>query len=463
VATFHTNLTDGPNTPISERWRSSFYVTDTPVGEFAEWRLVLEQPVAPFQKVLYGRYTRQLALLFLTLLSVLAVAELISRKISARTEQLTSFTQQLPIDLGMGAKPVWPQSNLTEHAHLIERFKAMATSLAAQFEANRQLTGTLEERVARRTVALAHSEEKYRLLIENSHDIIYALNKDGVFTFVSRAWTALLGHQIAEVVGQPFAPFVHPDDLPQCMAALEDVFEGGQDQHNIQYRVLHVDGSWRWHTSNAVPVRDAFGQVVGYEGIASDITERKRMEGQIHHMAFYDALTKLPNRRLLSDRMGQAMAASKRSLCYGALMFLDLDNFKPLNDQHGHDVGDLLLVEVANRLLACVRAVDTVVRYGGDEFVVMLGDLDKDKAESTQQARAVAEKIRASLAQPYRLNITDFGAADHIITHHASASIGVVVFVNHEVNPEDVLKWADKAMYEAKRMGRNSIHFHTTA
>ena len=263
------------NTPISERWRSSFYVTDTPIGKLAEWRLVLEQPVAPFQKVLYARYTEQLVLLLLVLLSSLVLAEFLIRKIAAKTEQLASFATLLPLDIGMCIQPVWPESHLTEYAQLIGKFKEMAGSLAAQFKDNRRLRDTLEELVVQRTLAFANSERKYRLLIESSHDIIYTLNRDGVFTFVSKAWTALLGHKISEVVGRPLMPFVHPDDLARCMASMEEVFQGGQAQFNIEYRVLHVNGSWRWHTSNAVPLRDAVGTVIGYEGIASDITERK--------------------------------------------------------------------------------------------------------------------------------------------------------------------------------------------
>ncbi len=449
-----------PNTPISERWRSSFYVSDTTIGSFAEWHLVLEQPVAPFQKLLYVRYTYQLALLLFVLLSAMLMAEILSRKVAARTEELSAFTKHLPTDLGRGMQPVWPHSNLTEHDQLIRNFRGMAGLLAAQFDANHQLTGTLEQRVSQRTVALANSEEKYRLLIENSHDIIYTLDKDGIFTFVSNAWTELLGHPVGEVIGHAFVPFVHPDDVSVCMESMAEVFQGGQHQHNIEYRVRHLDGSWRWHATNSIPIRKESGEVIGYEGIASDITERKAEEGQVHQMAFYDVLTKLPNRRLLGDRMNQAMAASKRSACHGALMFMDLDNFKPLNDAHGHWVGDLLLIEVAKRLLSCVRQVDTVARFGGDEFVVLLGDLDREKGESTAQARIVAEKIRASLALPYLLAVEGLLSVVTVVEHHCSACIGVVVFVNHEINPEDALKWADSAMYQAKGKGRNLVQFY---
>jgi diguanylate cyclase (GGDEF)-like protein len=165
------------------------------------------------------------------------------------------------------------------------------------------------------------------------------------------------------------------------------------------------------------------------------------------------------NRRLLNDRLSQAMAASKRSCLYGALMFLYLDNFKPLNDTHGHVVGDLLLVEAANRLKSCVREMDTVARFGGDEFVVILTDLDADKTESTSQAGIVAEKIRSALSEPYYLTIEHEGQAKTSVEHHCTASIGVALFIHHETNEKDILIRADDAMYQAKEAGHNLIRF----
>jgi diguanylate cyclase (GGDEF)-like protein len=191
-----------------------------------------------------------------------------------------------------------------------------------------------------------------------------------------------------------------------------------------------------------------------------DLTERKQMEEQVRQLAFYDPLTRLPNRRLLDDRLMQTMAASARTARHGALVFLDLDNFKPLNDTHGHAVGDLLLIEVAQRLKASVREMDTVVRIGGDEFVVMLGELTVDRAESAAQASLIAEKIRRTLADPYRLTLRHEGQPDKTIEHHCSASLGVALFVNHEASQADIMKWADAAMYLAKAAGRNRVRFH---
>jgi diguanylate cyclase (GGDEF)-like protein len=190
------------------------------------------------------------------------------------------------------------------------------------------------------------------------------------------------------------------------------------------------------------------------------VDRNNALQEQIHQLAFFDPLTQLPNRRLLDDRLGQALAASKRSGLYGALMFLDLDNFKPLNDTHGHVAGDLLLVEVARRLTAFVRETDTVARIGGDEFVVLLNELHADKTTSTEQTGAVAEKIRVALAEPYQLSVTQPGEPVTAVEHHCSASIGVVLFVNHLSSKIDLLKWADAAMYQAKDAGRNVIRFY---
>ena len=191
-----------------------------------------------------------------------------------------------------------------------------------------------------------------------------------------------------------------------------------------------------------------------------DITARKQAEQEIHQLAFHDALTKLPNRRLLNDRLSQAMATSKRNGGFCALMFLDLDNFKPLNDTHGHEVGDLLLVEAANRLKRCVREVDTVSRFGGDEFVVLLSDLPADRTASIKQATVIAEKIRVAMALPYQLTREHEGQAATLVEHHCTVSIGVTVFVNQEASHDDLLKWADMAMYEAKQAGRDTVCFH---
>ncbi len=193
--------------------------------------------------------------------------------------------------------------------------------------------------------------------------------------------------------------------------------------------------------------------------LEAEVAERKEMEIQMRDMAFHDALTGLPNRLLLIDRMSQLMAASARGGFYGALMFLDLDDFKPLNDSHGHEVGDQLLKEVADRLTRCVRQMDTVARFGGDEFVVMLGELHADHDQSMAQAHSIAEKIRVLLAAPYLLTVAHEGQADRVVEHRCSASIGVVLFFQDRASQADLLKRADTAMYQAKKAGGNTLCF----
>jgi diguanylate cyclase (GGDEF)-like protein len=181
---------------------------------------------------------------------------------------------------------------------------------------------------------------------------------------------------------------------------------------------------------------------------------------QVQHLAFYDSLTDLPNRRLLNDRLSQALAAKKRNQWYGALLFIDLDNFKQLNDKRGHAIGDLLLVETADRLKKCVREMDTVARFGGDEFVVMINELETDKTLSRVQAAAIAEKIRDALAKPFVLKAQHEGDEEVSIEHRCTASIGVALFICNDGSPDDILNWADQAMYRAKESGRNAICFH---
>ena len=191
-------------------------------------------------------------------------------------------------------------------------------------------------------------------------------------------------------------------------------------------------------------VRNDKNETVQYIAAFTDNTAHKKAENEIYRLAFYDALTGLPNRRLLLDRLSVALSASARNQKYGALIFLDLDNFKTLNDTLGHYFGDMLLVEVAKRLKMSVREMDTVARLGGDEFVVLLEDLDADLQEASRKVAQIAEKLRVKIATPYQLNEN---------TRHSSPSIGVCMFYRNQVSVDDLLKYADMAMYQAKNAG----------
>ena len=191
-------------------------------------------------------------------------------------------------------------------------------------------------------------------------------------------------------------------------------------------------------------------------GLVRDITERKQVEEQIWNLAYFDALTGLPNRRLLMDRLGHALIASERSREFGALLILDLDHFKTLNDTQGHDVGDQLLVEVARRLTANVRQQDTVCRLGGDEFVVMLEELGLDEQHAANQAEVIAEKVRSALNQPYSLNV-------NTVDFHSTTSIGLTLYRGQGASVDMLLKQADVALYQAKDAGRNLVRFFNPA
>ncbi|HEY9147744.1 MAG TPA: diguanylate cyclase [Gammaproteobacteria bacterium] len=291
--------------------------------------------------------------------------------------------------------------------------------------------------------ALRASEEKFRAYVEAANDIIYSVAADGALTYVSPNWTDMLGHPVDEVVGKTIAEFVHPDDLSACLAFLARIYHSGTKQSGIEYRVRHRDGHWCWHTSNASPLFDEQGEVVSYVGIARDITERKAMEEQIQHMAHYDALTELPNRALFSDRLEQAMRRAERDRNEIAVLFVDLDRFKPVNDRYGHAVGDLLLQQVAQRMGHCLRASDTVARIGGDEFVVLLPEVEGEEGVSH-----LATKLLQSVSRPYRINGIEL---------QISCSIGAALYPEHGETQLELMRAADTAMYRAKDQQGNRM------
>ncbi len=247
-----------------------------------------------------------------------------------------------------------------------------------------------------------------------------------------------------------FASHIHPEDAAVVFSTWEEALKG--KPYDVEHRIV-VGDTIRWVREVAELTFSEEGTPLLALGAVQDITERKQMEDQVRQLAFFDTLTQLPNRRMLSDRLNQTMACGKRGGFYSALMMLDLDNFKPLNDRYGHGAGDLLLTQVAERLKNCVREMDTVARFGGDEFVIVISELDREESLSSAQAHAIAEKIRSVLSEPYRINLNP----QTVIEHRCTASIGAVVFHGHKQSQEEILKQADMAMYRAKEAGRDQI------
>lgn len=311
---------------------------------------------------------------------------------------------------------------------------------------------------------LKRSEERWKFALEGAGDGVWDWNIQTSEAIFSKRYKEMLGYAENEIgnAASEWSDRVHPDDLSHVMKVIQAHLDGKTPTAQIEFRMLCKDGSWKWiHGRGMVVSHDTDGKPLRLVGTNTDITNRKNAEEEIHHLAFYDALTNLPNRRLLNDRLVQAMAASKRSGSYGALMFLDLDNFKSLNDMHGHGAGDLLLIEAADRLKNCIREMDTAARFGGDEFVVMLSELNVDKLKAIAQANIVAEKILTVLSSPYQLSIKHERKANAAVEHHCTVSIGVVMFINHEDSKDDIMKRADATMYQAKNAGGNRIVFYS--
>lgn len=305
---------------------------------------------------------------------------------------------------------------------------------------------------------LREQAQFFRMITDNIDDLVAVLDLQGRRLYNSPSYGKLFGDPNNMLHSDSFAE-VHPDDREHVRKVFLDTVHTGIGQR-IEFRFTLPDQSVHFMESRGGVIRDSHGDLLNIVVVSHDITERRKAEEAIRNLAYYDTLTQLPNRRMLQDRLALAMATSKRTGRYGALMMLDLDNFKPLNDKYGHAVGDLLLVEVARRIGGCVRQVDTVARLGGDEFVVVLSGLETDGSRSTQQAEFVAEKIRTKLAEPYMLRVARQNEPDALIEHRCTSSIGVVTFFSTQCSQEDLLSWADDAMYRSKQNGRNQISFH---
>lgn len=297
---------------------------------------------------------------------------------------------------------------------------------------------------------LRESEDKLATILDSVEAYIYIKGADYRYSYANRLVCDLFDCRQADLVGKTDADFFDAATAANLARNDRRVIEHGERVAVEEINTTRSGTAERTFMSVKLPLRREDGSIYALCGISTDITQRKAMEEEIRHLAFYDALTDLPNRRLLVDRLQQLLAQGSRNAQHGALLFIDLDNFKALNDTLGHDQGDVLLVEVACRLRSCVREEDTVARIGGDEFVVMLGGLGVREDEAVAHARAVGEKILDCLGKHYVLQ-------GHV--HVSTPSIGIRVFAGKGLQVDELIRQADLAMYEAKAAGRNTLRF----
>jgi diguanylate cyclase (GGDEF)-like protein/PAS domain S-box-containing protein len=311
----------------------------------------------------------------------------------------------------------------------------------AAFKMNR-----LEEAVEERTRELSNAN----IIVQNSPVILYRLRGEPSFPliYVSHNITKF-GHDPKTLLSSPSwaRSLIHPDDFAKVGESMVRIFDKDAQGSSIEFRLITGDGTLRWVENRYVPVRDPAGRLIEIEGIVIDVTERKAAEEQIALLARTDALTDLANRGTFNERLGQAYAAAQRGALAFAILYLDLDKFKPVNDTFGHPVGDLLLKQVAQRLKRCTRESDVVARLGGDEFAILQGEISEPA-----NAGALAAKIQNALALPYPVNGIEI---------NISVSIGISIFVPGNAGAEAMLMQADRALYRSKDEGRNQYHFHS--
>ena len=300
--------------------------------------------------------------------------------------------------------------------------------------------------------ALQASEARLRAITRAIPDLLLVIDEDGHYLDIvsSEGSPSFAGCEV--LADQCAHEALSPEDSKRFMAVIQQALASSLPQA-LEFPYLTEDGR-KHYDVHVQRLETPPGSKRAVVAILRDITLRKMAEERIQQLAFHDLLTNLPNRRLLLDRLQQALTTSARRGCHGALMFIDLDNFKHINDVHGHPVGDLFLQQAAQRLRSGVRGSDTVARLGGDEFVVMLEELDSQPDRAREQARQVGEKLLTTLAEPYALE-------GELL--HSSGSIGIALFCGASVSADELMKRADLAMYQAKNNGKNALRVYETA
>ncbi|RUO63615.1 sensor domain-containing diguanylate cyclase [Pseudidiomarina insulisalsae] len=312
-----------------------------------------------------------------------------------------------------------------------------------------QWTGYLVEGNYRHTLedALAASEQRFETLVKNASDIIFTIDGNGIIGYLSPNYEWLVGDAPEDTIHQSFVAVVHPNDAASCNAYIQSILSGSPAARDIEFRVRHSDEKWHWYTCRASKIAGHNIQPDYLLGIAREITEQRQQREKLARMAREDMLTSLPNRAYFEELFEQTLALSAQQQKALAVLFIDLDHFKAVNDTHGHSIGDQLLIHAARRIKSCLRDADVACRAGGDEFVVLTNNF-ADSSMARQIAACIAERIRQELAQPFsveQLQLT------------ISASIGIAIFPEHADSASDLLRRADQAMYAAKLKGRNRV------
>jgi diguanylate cyclase (GGDEF)-like protein/PAS domain S-box-containing protein len=300
---------------------------------------------------------------------------------------------------------------------------------------------------------LANSELHFRALANSGQALVWTAGVDMEFDYFNEPWLRFTGRTLEQELGQGWTEGEHPDDRARCTEIYRAAFDR-REPFSMEYRLRHVSGEYRWIIGQGSARFGSQGQFLGYIGHCLDVTEARRAEAEIERLAYHDALTGLPNRVLFLDRLDQTLAAARRKRRYGAVLFVDLDQFKRINDVHGHAMGDAVLREVAGRLEYYMRQGDTVARLGGDEFVILLPDLAENLEGAGALVMTVAEKIRGALENPISIDGQEYVTG---------ASIGITLFPKGAESVEDLMREADTAMYRAKERGRNALAYFEPA
>jgi diguanylate cyclase (GGDEF)-like protein/PAS domain S-box-containing protein len=288
--------------------------------------------------------------------------------------------------------------------------------------------------------ALSESEERYRTILAEIEEGYYEVDLAGNFTFVNNATCRQLGYPREELIGMNYLAYVPKEETKGIYKAWNKVYRTGKPVRSYPFTAIRKDGTQVFLESSISPLRSNEGRIIGFRSISRDVTEHKQFEQRLAEMATHDSLTGLPNRILLSDRFTVALALSRRTRNRLAVLMLDLDRFKAVNDSLGHDVGDQLLKAVGKRLLSTMRKSDTVARVGGDEFVLVLPQIPQ-----ADEAAKFAQRTLDAFQEPFVCDDRQL---------HITTSIGVAVYPEHGKDIESLLKSADAAMYLAKEQGR---------